>query len=602
MKKILPLLILLRSVSLSAETIDVSEHGIVPGKDVTMAVNRLIESLEGRHDITLKFPTGQYDFYPENAVERHRAVANHDNSLKRMVFPLFALSDITIDGGGSTFMFRGRMSPLVVDNCNNVTLRNFYIDWEQAFHDELKVVERDVEKNTFVVEADPKDTSWDITQGEILFNRYDWQDQLGSNITWDPRKESPVFNTNQYSLRSTAAVGKVKPAGPNRVRFHQLSEVPPPLGTYVIVYGRHPTSRLAQAIHLSESDNTVIENVTVYAAGGMALIAERCDNVSLRKFVVTSNDRRYVTTRADATHFIGCKGVIRLEECVLEHMLDDGINVHGAYIKIEDILDDNRLLCEISHFQQWGIVFAEPGDKVMLTSRTTILPIKEATVTDVHVLNERRLIVTVDHVPDDLPAGPLSLENLTWYPDVVMRNNIIRDNRARSALITTKGKVLIENNLFSSQMHGILIEGDNNKWYESGAVEDVTIRNNVFENIGYGGNERYPLYAAPLLTPDQHFGEGRYHRNVNFTGNTLRSFNGHLVFAESVEGLNFSDNTIELSEDYPVGSHLPAIDLRYCKDVTIKNNRVSGFDADLKVMVSSDSEGVSVKGNTGLSR
>lgn len=71
-----------------------------------------------------------------------------------------------------------------------------------------------------------------------------------------------------------------------------------------------------------------------------------------------------------------------------------------------------------------------------------------------------------------------------------MKNNTIRDNRARSVLVTTKGKVLIEGNYFSSQMHGILIEGDNHKWYESGAVQDVTIRNNMFENIGYEVTER----------------------------------------------------------------------------------------------------------------
>lgn len=49
------------------------------------------------------------------------------------------------------------------------------------------------------------------------------------------------------------------------------------------------------------------------------------------------------------------------------------------------------------------------------------------------------------------------MENLTWYPDVVMRENTVRQNRACSALITTKGKVWIEGNYFSSQMHGILI-------------------------------------------------------------------------------------------------------------------------------------------------
>jgi hypothetical protein len=40
--------------------------------------------------------------------------------------------------------------------------------------------------------------------------------------------------------------------------------------------------------------------------------------------------------------------------------------------------------------------------------------------------------------------------------------------------------VLIENNRFPSSGSAILIAGDANAWYESGAVRDVTIRGHVF--------------------------------------------------------------------------------------------------------------------------
>ena len=69
-----------------AKTINVADHGIVPGKDATLALTRLIHSIEGKQNITLVFPKGVYDFYPESAHEQYRAVSNHDNSLKRMIF------------------------------------------------------------------------------------------------------------------------------------------------------------------------------------------------------------------------------------------------------------------------------------------------------------------------------------------------------------------------------------------------------------------------------------------------------------------------------------------------------------------------------------
>ncbi|CAA6693972.1 MULTISPECIES: right-handed parallel beta-helix repeat-containing protein [unclassified Lentimonas] len=583
----------------NAETINVADHGILPGQDVSLEVNQLIESVKGQSDITLHFPKGQYEFYPEKAVEMYRAVTNHDNSLKRIAFPLIGFKNITIDGGGSMFMFHGRISPIVVDNTEGVTLKNFSIDWERSFHDELPVVESNKKESYIVVEVDPVKYPHSISGGKMFSEKYNWQDKMGSNIVFDPETRAPIYNTKDYSVNFKSHTASL--AGKNRIKIAaKFKASPPPVGSVLISYGTHPTSRLCPAIHTASSKDIKIEQVTVYNAGGMALIAERCENIHLDGMTVSSNDERLVATRADATHFLGCKGEIRVENSLFQHMLDDAINVHGAYVKINEYLGDNRFLCEISHFQQTGLIFAEPGDKVALLSRKTILPFFETSVTQAEIINENLVVVTVAETPKNLPEGPLSIENLTWNPDLVFKNNTIRENRARGMLITTKGSVLVEDNTISPQMHGILIEGDNNKWYESGAVENVVIRNNTFENPGFEGSENYPLYAAPLLTSEQHFGEGRYHRNIEFTGNTIKSFNGHLAYACSVDGLKIEDNTIEFSTDYPKIEDYPSIDLDYCENVTIRNNKSVGFDRELYIEQASDTSNVKITKNPGF--
>lgn len=585
----------------NAAVVNVADHGIVPGRDVSYEVNQLIESLKGQKDITLYFPKGQYEFYPENAVEAYRAVTNHDNSLKCMAFPLFGFEGFTLDGGGSTFMFHGRISPIVVAGSQGTTLKNFSIDWDTPFHHELRVVSNDPDNNSFVAEVFPMKYGFEVKNGQLLLNHYNWQDPIGQNITFDPLTSAPIWDTNEYALRVRADT-KVEKVGEDRVRLQNATRKVPPVGSVMTTYGSAPTNRLAQAIHIDNSADTYVENVTVYAAGGMALIAERADNIHLNRFVVTSTDERILSTRADATHFLGCKGLVHLENCLLEHMADDGINVHGAYVKVEKYMGDKSFLCEISHRQQAGLVFAEAGDRVMITSRETILPVFETTVESAKILNENRMVIVVSDVPEDMPEGLLSMENLTWYPDVLMKNNIIRDNRARSALITTKGKVLIEDNVFSSQMHGILIEGDNNSWYESGGVMDVTINNNVFENIGYGNDERYPLYAAPLLRPEQHIGKDQYHQNIRFTNNQVKSFNGHLVHAFNTEGLVLSGNTVEISKDYPAGSERASIELDYCEDVVIEGNKYIGFDWPMRIEKSENTSELKLKKNKGLEK
>ena len=586
-----------------AKIINVEDHGVVPGKDATLPLMRLIESVQGKRGVTLVFPKGHYDFYPENAREEHRAVSNHDNSIKRMIFPFFGNRNLKVDGGGSDFLFHGRVSPFVLDGVEGVTLKNFSIDWNRPFQNELKVVERNEQDNSFVVEIDPVHFPYKLKSDQIFFQYYNWEDPFGANIVFDSKTRGPIHNTRKYYISGNSKI-KATAAGKNRVKIESSIREAPPVGSYMIVYGVKPTSRLCPAIHVANCKDVVIENVTVYAAGGMGFIAERTENILLKKFNVTTREGsgRMISARADATHFVGCKGDIVMEGCLLEHMLDDSANVHGAYVKVEEYLGNKEFLCAISHPQQWGLIFAERGDEIALISRETILPFYNTSVNQVKIINEQRFIITLQDLPENMPDVAMSMENLSWYPSFTMRNNTVKEHRARSVLITTKGRVLLENNYFSSQMMGILIEGDNKFWYESGAVEDITIRSNVFDNVGFGGGTRgYALYASPMFQKGQRMGEGRYHRNINFVNNTVKSYNKQFVFARSVDGLTISGNKFEFSEEFPaVKTDVPAIDLHYCDNVKIDNNRCKGFDRPVVIGVSDDTERVHVAPGQGM--
>jgi hypothetical protein len=586
-----------------AKTINVADHGVVPGKDATLPLARLIESLQGDEGVTLVFPKGSYEFYPENAREQHRAVSNHDNSLKRMIFPFFGNRKLTVDGGGSEFFFHGRVSPFVLDGVDGVTLKKFSIDWKRPFQNELKVVESDEKDKSFVVEIDPVRFPYKLKSDQIFFQYYNWEDPFGANIVFDPKTRGPIYNTSSYYVSRNHPI-KATAAGKNRVKIESSIRKAPPVGSTMIVYGVHPTSRLCPAIHVANCKDVVVENVTVYAAGGMGFIAERTENIRLKKFNVTTRKGSglLISARADATHFVGCKGDIVMEGCLLQHMLDDSANVHGAYVRVEEYLGNKKFLCAISHPQQWGLIFAGKGDEIALISRETVLPFYKTSVTAIKIINEQRFMVTLKDLPEKMPEVAMSMENLSWHANFTMRNNVVKENRARSVLITTKGKVLLEDNYFSSQMKGILIEGDNKYWYESGAVEDVTIRRNVFENVGFGGGTRgYALYAAPMFQKGQRMGEGRYHRNINFVDNTIKSFNKQFVFARSIDGLIISGNTFEYSTDFPpVTPEVPAIDLHYCDNVTIDKNQYKGFKTPVVIRVSKDTERVNAPATEGV--
>jgi hypothetical protein len=104
-----------------------------------------------------------------------------------------------------------------------------------------------------------------------------------------------------------------------------------------------------------------------------------------------------------------------------------------------------------------------------------------------------------------------------------------------------------------------------------------------------------------MFSRDQRMGQGRYHRNINFVGNTVKSFNGQFVFAKSIDGLNITGNTFEFSADYPtVDAKVPAIDLQYCDNVVVDKNICKGFKSPLSVRISADTENASVTDKQGF--
>jgi hypothetical protein len=165
------------------------------------------------------------------------------------------------------------------------------------------------------------------------------------------------------------------------------------------------------------------------------------------------------------------------------------------------------------------------------------------------------------------------LENITWTPSVTIQNSRFEGTVTRGTLITTRRKVLIENNVYyRTGMHAILIADDASGWYESGPVMDVTIRNNQFIECGYNS---FPDNYIIKIDPQAHqLIPGYYvHKNIRIENNVFKAYDYPVLSAKSVNGLVFAGNTIEKSNFMKVGSKRPAILLFACTGVKISNNK-----------------------------
>lgn len=76
----------------------------------------------------MTFEKGRYSFFTDYVAERVSCILNHDSDgYKKIGIPIIDFDGITIDGGGSDFIFNGTMLPIEITASKNVTLKNFSI-------------------------------------------------------------------------------------------------------------------------------------------------------------------------------------------------------------------------------------------------------------------------------------------------------------------------------------------------------------------------------------------------------------------------------------------------------------------------------------------
>ena len=525
------------------------------------AVDRIKAECSPEDSIVLQFAKGKYLFHEAGAALRTYYISNHDQTNpKRVGIALEGFKHLTLEGNGAEFIFHGRMLPLALLHSENCTLRNFSIDFANPHISQVRITENDAEKG-ITFEPAPW-VEWRITK-DSLFETYGtgWSNRPSYGIAFEEKTRHIVYNTSDAHC-PTHQVTVVREGALLAPNWKDSRLVP---GTVVALRG---WGRPAPGIFLHRNRNTVLENVKVHYAEGMGLLAQLCENITLDAFGVClkgADDPRYFTTQADATHFSGCKGVIRSCNGLYEGMMDDAINVHGTYLKVVKRIDDHTLIGRYMHDQSWGFEWGEPGDSIQfIRSRTMDIAGKPNHITAISPegqsetagTREFRITFAQPIDPQISEGEGYGIENLTWTPEVVFKGNTIRNNRARGTLFSTPQQVIVEDNLFDhTSGAAILLCGDCNGWYETGACRNVIIRRNRFvnalTNLFQFTNAIISIYPEiPNLEGQQQYFHGGKEGSILIEENEFDTFDAPILYAKSVDGLVFRNNTIRTNNEY----------------------------------------------------
>jgi hypothetical protein len=555
------------------DEVDALRYDIRPdtGEDQTQKFQAMFS--DHAADTRFVLRPGRYDFYAVNGIKRDYWLSNSDPINPKYIAILMEnMSHVVLDGNGADLIFHGQVLPIAVDGCWQVRLENFSIDWDIPLSAEGNI--RSAGDGFMDVNIDPTRFPHRVDNGILFFRGEDWEAPKSwhSLIEFDTDRNMVAYDTGDVYPVSHA---ESRPDGSVRLTG-DFQRVPTP-GNAVVI--RH-NPRWHPGILAQDSQEVTFSGIRMFANGGLGVLCQFCRDLTFRRVCIEPNrrrGRRFVGGHDDGFHFSNNGGIITMEECRFFGLMDDPVNVHGTALRI-DAVEGAVLKGSFAHEQSVGMKsWAAPGQSVIFRDHRTLGERGRGRVHDFRLTATDRFILELEEAPPTAVRTGDCLENEDLMPAVVCRRCDFDSCRARGLLVTTSRPVRIEENRFFTSGAAILLSGDANGWYESGACTDVIIRGNIFRECN---TSPYQFGSGTIsIHPEIPEPEGCFHRNIRVEDNIFYAWDFPLIDAFSTDGLRVRNNRIIRSRMFPPRlKGREWVTLENCEDAVIDGNLFIGSE------------------------
>ncbi len=514
----------------------------VQNEDFTAWLLCALEDCRENERSVLNLPAGQHHIFTESLPENLCYISNHDSGLKRILFDLEGVENLTIDGNGAELVFHGAVVPFYLNRAANITIRNLKIDWDRPFLSQAEIVgyQPGILDLRF-----PDDYPVCIENGKLIFTGDHFHSSILDNLLeFDTVTRAPAKGArDNFGLRDGSRAEQLS-GGVIRLRsaFHEDNRFKS--GNMVVL--KHE-KRLAPAFVLADSRNISLEQIDIYHAGGMGVIVQNCRDVILEQIRVIPRpgSGRLFSVFVDAFHFTDCRGLLEIKNCLMEGQMDDGVNIHGIFLRVDKVLSARQVELRLMHHQQEGIQTLFAGDQAELFEDGALSCVGSLRVTEVRPLDSKRFAVTFDSdLPADLPTERLLVMRAEHNVDVRISNCTMRNNRSRGVLFNTYGRCRITDCYFKTPWQAIRVNGAvDGKWYESGPAGTVEISGCTFDRCGYSIGQ--PVIEATVRNGTPVATTKPYHQKMVVRDNHFIPDHRCVLSVSNVAEFEFFDNQLE---------------------------------------------------------
>jgi len=502
--------------------------------------------------VEVGFAPGRYDFRPGDAYREKYQISNTNDDPeggKAVGILLAGARHFRISGPGTCLFYRGKMIEVCIDRCRDITISDLQFDYHRPTVSEFTVAAVGA---GFVDLRIHQDSHYRIDDGQIIWEGEGWSYKTGLAQELD-------LHTNEVRRRRDPLQGLThEEIKPFLVRARGRHDMKPQR-----VYQIRDTRRDCAGVFTRRSKNITWKNVKFRFLHGMGLVNQFSENLTFDSVAVAPDETSGRTTAAwaDCIQVSGCRGRLLVKDCVFSGAHDDAINIHGTHLRVVGRLSDRRIQVRFMHAQTFGFMAFNPGDEIEFVRWDSLRTYGPNRIEEARALDPKALLLTLENpVPEEFQQND-ALENVTWTPEVEIRGCRVSRIPTRGFLITTRRRVLVEDNEFlGTHMSAILVEDDARGWYESGCVRDMTIRRNKFLRCG-----------EPVIhiNPRNTVANDSVHRNIRIENNQFVLRGATSVKTRSTKGLQVIGNKIYSDRQTDGGSSMQTSD---CAEVLIKDN------------------------------
>jgi hypothetical protein len=460
---------------------------------------------------------------------------------------LYGASDLIIDGNGSTIVIGTPDAGFsYLNNCANITIRGFKVDYDPLPHTVGTVTAVDATNKTFDLELwsgyprldDPHMVETDLqgTWGSLMSKTV--PGRLKGNVGDYYRTEDAFSSVgaNTYRLTLTASFA-------SQIGDFSVGDI------YVKVARIRALNGALSSIGITYYD------VIGYASPGGYFSGSSCTDVHLLKggSKIKPNSGRWNSASADGVHCQNFRTGPWVQGCTFQGILDDGVNIYSVPMSVYQQLTATTI-------RMYNLYTGDlqTNDELCFFDSVSGLPVDYGLVSSVVLTNVSGVYykdVTLEGALTGTLSCGTSKTNTTVYNlsraggGFVIRNNLFADSR-RYGIFLKAGSGLVVGNGFNCLSGPAIAAHNAPEWPEGLNCFGVSIISNNIIGCSFSSyllwqnQGSIELYLRGYTGSSIFESSWRGHKGILIRGNTIKNWNRRAISGRCAQDLLIEGNVI----------------------------------------------------------